>query len=582
MSTIQVAIYARVSSERQVDAKTIESQVQELRERVRRDGHLLPEEMQFIDDGYSGSILIRPALERLRDQVVAGAMDRIYVHSPDRLARRYAYQVLLVDEFQRAGVEVIFLNHELGKTPEDDLLLQVQGMVAEYERAKLLERCRRGRRHAARTGAISSLAAAPYGYRYIKKNDGGGQARYEIVMEEAQVVRQIFEWVGKDRLTIREVCQRLRDAGHVTRTGGTRWQPTTIGGILRNPAYVGEAAFGRSRVGPLRPRLRAAHGRHLVPRRGASLYQVPAAEWISVPVPAIISKDAFTAAQEQLSENRRRARLRSREVRYLLQGLIVCGQCGYAYHGTPSKGGSKKKRTYTYYKCSGSDSFRHGGERLCYNPTLRTEVADEAVWREVRRLLEEPEQVAGEYRRRLRPQSKARRDDVAGVEAQVGKLKRGVERLIDGYAEGVIEKGEFEPRVKRLRERIARLEAQAKQLADEESLQRDLRLVIGRLEEFSVKVKEGLDGADWSSRREIIRALVKRVEINPEQINIVFRVPEQSVPQSPEKRFSQDCAGLREVERGGSVGDDFRWWLRDKLQLGYAHQCSFQFSPVTV
>ena len=109
-----------------------------------------------------------------------------------------------------------------------------------------------------------------------------------------------------------------------------------------------------------------------------------------------------------------------------------------------------------------------------------------------------------------------------------------------------------------------------------------LALARAAYERDAGKVKEGLDGADWSSRREIIRALVKRVEINPEQINIVFRVPEQSVPQSPEKRFSQDCAGLREVERGGSVGDDFRWWLRDKLQLGYAHQCSFQFSPVTV
>src|SRR5262245_66309608 len=95
--------------------------------------------MQFLDEGYSGATLVRPALERLRDVSAAGSVDRLYVHSPDRLARKYAYQVLLVDEFRRAGVEVVFLNRALGQSPEDDLLLQVQGMIAEYERAKILD-----------------------------------------------------------------------------------------------------------------------------------------------------------------------------------------------------------------------------------------------------------------------------------------------------------------------------------------------------------------------------------------------------------------------------------------------------------
>src|SRR5207244_11869968 len=115
--------------------------------------YVLPEAMQCLDDGYSGTTLVRPALERLRDLVAAGAVDRLYIHSPDRLARKYAYQVLLVDEFHRAGVEVVFLNRELGRSPEDDLLLQVQGMMAEYERAKIVERHRRGKVDAARGGS---------------------------------------------------------------------------------------------------------------------------------------------------------------------------------------------------------------------------------------------------------------------------------------------------------------------------------------------------------------------------------------------------------------------------------------------
>src|SRR5262249_40656221 len=149
MDMTHAAIYARVSSEQQAEANTIASQVAALQARVAADGLPLLKEHHFLDEGYSGATLIRPALEHLRDAAALGQITRLYVHSPDRLARKYAYQVLLIDELQRAGVEVIFLNRELGRSPEDDLLLQVQGMVAEYERAKILERSRRGKRHAA-------------------------------------------------------------------------------------------------------------------------------------------------------------------------------------------------------------------------------------------------------------------------------------------------------------------------------------------------------------------------------------------------------------------------------------------------
>src|SRR5512134_4192519 len=228
MHPTQGAIYARVSSEPQAEAQTMASQGVALREHVAAEGLTVSEAMQFLDEGYSGATLVRPALERLRDVVAARAVDRLYVHSPDRLARKYAYQVLLVDEFRRAGVEVIFLNRALGQTPEDDLLLQVQGMVAEYERAKILERSRRGKRHAAQTGHVAVLSGAPYGYRYISKQEGGGQARYEIILEEARVVRQIFDWVGQERASLQEVCRRLQQAGERTRTGKTTWDRTTV------------------------------------------------------------------------------------------------------------------------------------------------------------------------------------------------------------------------------------------------------------------------------------------------------------------------------------------------------------------
>jgi site-specific DNA recombinase len=165
MHPTQGAIYARVSSEQQADAHTVASQVAALRERVAADGLTVSEAMQFLDEGSSGATLVRPALERLRDVSAAGSVDRLSVHSPDRLARKYAYQVLLVDEFRRAGVEVVFLNRTLGQSPEDALLLHVQGRIAEYARAKIIERHRRGKRHAARVGAVNVLSGAPYGDR---------------------------------------------------------------------------------------------------------------------------------------------------------------------------------------------------------------------------------------------------------------------------------------------------------------------------------------------------------------------------------------------------------------------------------
>jgi site-specific DNA recombinase len=512
-----------------------------LRERVALDGLVLPEAMQFLDEGYSGATLVRPALERLRDVIAAGAIDRLYVHSPDRLARKYAYQVLLVDECQRMGVEVVFLNRELGRSPEDDLLLQVQGMMAEYERAKIIERHRRGKLHAARAGVVNVLSGAPYGYRYVDKHTGGGQARYEIVPDEARVVRQVFAWVGHERLSIGEVCRRLTQAGEVTRTGKTVWDRSVVWGILHNPAYKGAAAFGKTQYEPLRPQLRAQRNRPLQPRRAVSVRDVPADEWLTIAVPALVEADLFAAVQAQLQENQRHARQSRRGARYLLQGLVQCQHCGYAFYGKPisRKAAKGHARSYAYYRCLGTDAYRFGGERVCTNPQVRTDLLEIAVWQEVCALLAQPERLAEEYRRRLHAPGRAKRQEQPTFDAQIGKLRQGLARLIDSYAEGLIDKQEFEPRITRLRQRLTALEEQAQQLQDEAALQTELQLIIGRLEDFAAQVHGGLAAADWTSKRELIRALVKRVEVAQDQVNVVFRVDQRPTEPDPAKKSLQ-------------------------------------------
>jgi site-specific DNA recombinase len=548
MSRRQAAIYARVSSEKQAETKTIESQVQALRERVQSDGIEIEKEMEFIDDGYSGATLIRPGLERLRDMVAAGMIDRLYVHSPDRLSRKYAWQVLLADELRQSGVEIVFLNKELGQTPEDELLLQVQGVISEYERAKIIERSRRGRRHAARKGLVSVMVNAPYGYRYVKKHEGGGEARYEVLGDQARVVQQIFEWVGIQRIGLWEVCRRLQSAGEQTRSGNKRWDRSTVWGILKNPAYKGTAAFGKTRSEAWRGRLRPAKDGPAQPKRARSRTAVDKQDWINIPVPPIIESELFDSVQEQLRENQRRAQTRRKGSGFLLQGLICCAQCGYALCGT-------RYGPNSYYRCTGTDKYRFGGDRVCDCTSVRVDQLDSAVWQEVKSVLDHPERLAEEYRRRIAaPSEKA--GQLSATKAQLNRLQQGIGRLIDSYGGGLISKEEFEPRIAGMRERIKRLEAEAVQLVDQERVQTDLRLIVGQLEEFSSRVIAGLQEASWDVRREVIRALVRRIEVAAKQVNVVFRIDPRPFDPSPERGLMHFCLGRQQSThcRGWDLG----------------------------
>ena len=533
MVECRTAFYARVSSEAQARDHTIASQVAALRERAVVDGAVMDPDHAFIDEGHSGSSLVRPALERLRDVVAAGEIDRVYLLAPDRLARRHAHQALLMEEFRRAGVEVTFLNRPIGAGPEDDLLLQIQGVIAEYERAQILERSRRGRRHAARSGSVSALAGAPYGYRYVTRDRGAGVARFEIVPEEARFVRLIFAWVGLERLSLREVCRRLQQAGCRTRSGSTRWWASTIHGMIENPAYTGTAMYGRFHAVEPKPRLRPIRNHPPHASRPTTRVPVPPAEWVAVPVPAIVDPAIAEAARAQLAENRQRKREQSRGPGWLLQGLVVCRRCGYAYYGKATPGLAERHRPspfgYGAYRCIGSDGHRFDGQAVCTNRPVRSDRLECAVWAEIEAVLNDPQRIAHEYQRRLTDLAGEPADaDTGKVERRIGAVRRGIGRLIDGYAEGVIERAEFEPRLADLRARVAQLEEHRTTLAAAAQARRDLTLVIGRLDDFSTKVRENLDLLDWAARREVIRLMVRRIEIDHGQIEIVFRIPPPS------------------------------------------------------
>jgi site-specific DNA recombinase len=421
------AIYARVSSK---PARAADDR-EPLRELAAGRGLLVGDELVFLDEGSSGATLVRPALERLRDRAAEGGFELLLCHAPDRLARRYAYQVLLLEELQRAGVEVVFAREgERSGSPEDELLRQFHGMIAEYERAQIRERTRRGKLHHARGSSQSVMSGAPYGYRYVRGSEHA-EGYWEIDAAEAEVVREVFRRYAEQGESIAQIARALSVQGIPTRTGKAVWDRSTVWEMLRNPAYRGQAAFGKTKTAdrhgaPTRT-TRARGERH--GRRPTRHDQQPE-RWTLIPVPALVTDERFQLAQERLRQNAHFAK-RNTKRPTLLQSLLVCRECGYACYRTSTR--TTNKRIY-YYRCIGSDNYRHVGGRVCHSRPIRP---DKLVWAEVRRLLEDPTLVRAELDRRLEAlrseHPTARRREA--LERDLGRADGAIGRLIEAYQE---------------------------------------------------------------------------------------------------------------------------------------------------
>jgi len=516
---IRPALYARVSSQKQADDKTIESQRHEILARIDADGLTLPDEHVFLDDGYSGAELLRPALEELRDRVAASLVDRVYIHAPDRLARKMAHQALLMEEFAKHDCQVIFLNQQgLADSPETNLLIQMQGMIAEYEREKILERTRRGRRHAASAGRVSVFGGAPYGYRYVSKAEGDGQARWEIDSVESGHVRLMFELVGRRGCTLSQVMQELAARGIRTRTGKPHWDRATIRGILINPAYYGQARYGRERLIPRKPGKRAKRGDPAVPRRAKVTAATDPSEQITIAVPAIVEEDLFLCVGEQMADNQKRQRQRQTGGQALLSGLTVCGECGSAYCSRRGRNGR-----YRYYRCIGADKYRRPGGATCTNESVKGEELERVVWSELVQLLNDPARLRAELNRRIeeRPHPGER---LRKQERSVETLRGRLDRLIDAYETGTIKRDEFESRIGSLRTRHDRESAALASLRGELNEAIDIDSAERALRQLADDVSARLATADKPLKRQLLQLLIHQIEIHREEIRIVYKV----------------------------------------------------------
>ena len=512
------ALYARVSSERQKEEQTITSQTAALQAHAHAGALTVPEGWVFEDEGYSGASLIRPALERLRDLVAQRLVDVVLCYAPDRLARRYAYQVLLIEEFARAGTAVQFLKGPKGESAEDNLLLQFQGMIAEYEKAQIAERTRRGRLHRARAGSVSVFSRAPYGYRYIARSETA-EARYEVIAEQAAVIRTIFHHYVEQMTPLSRLPSALNAHDIPTPSGGARWRASTLWTILRNPAYCGRAAYGKTRHVEQPPRWTSRNRGKLRPSR--SVVRRPASEWITIAVPPIVSSELFERAARRLEENRRFAARRAKTPA-LLQGLVSCLDCGYNRYRTSATG-----QRQSYYRCTGSDAFRHSNGRLCGSRPIRQEELETLVWQQTVQLLSDPELIRHELERRLvaRQAQHPACAEKQRLEIEQHRVDAAVERLITAYQEGWIEHDELQQRMPDLRRRQnsvrQQLHALSTQLVDHETA---LQLAE-TLTSFMARLRANADTCPMTDRQRIVRLLIKEVCVGNDTVVIRHSIP---------------------------------------------------------
>src|SRR4051812_11614839 len=426
---MKVALYARVSTERQAERGTIGSQLAVLREQVNAGGHEVAAE--YLDDGHSGARLDRPGLDALRDGAEAGLFEAVWCLSPDRLARAYAYQVLVLEELTRFGVKVHFSDapDPAADDPQAVLLTQVQGVIAEYEKAKIAERYRRGKLFRARAGEITTWKA-PYGYRRIARSAASGPAHLEIYEPEAAVVRRIFtERVGGT--TIREICRQLNTDTVPSPTGRPTWGHSTVSRLLRNEAFIGRVNYNRTET-------LAAPG----PARRTRQVARPREEWIAIDCPPIVTDQQFQAASRVAHDNSQWSPRRSEPGAFLLKGPVKCGACrvGTNCHKMRGRNGT----WHRYYYCRNHDPLRAGGEQhRCPERNIRTDALDEFVFDHVRAALTEPAVLlAGEQAVALTqptPDDELLAAELARLDRKIDNATAEQRRLIDLFQAGPID-----------------------------------------------------------------------------------------------------------------------------------------------
>jgi len=515
---MRVALYARVSTNRQVVTQSIDQQLDRLREYVGNQGWPLRDDDILRDDGHSGATLNRPGLDRLRDKVRAAEVDRVVLTAPDRLARNYVHQMVLLEELERAGCAVQFLDRPMTADPHDHLLLQIRGAVAEYERTLIAERMRRGRLAKYRAGVLLPWTRKPFGYS-VDPDRPRDPAGVRIDEAEAAIIKQIFAQYLEPGGNLNRVVRRLMAQGVHTPSGKKRWSQATVRGMLTNPTYTGQLFAGRwrrrdpkRRLSPLKP----------IGLYGGEVRRMPE-EWTFVTqIPAIITEEEFALVQAKLARNRATARRNNHVHDYLLRALVSCGLCKLT---CPAKTMNRKNSYYICQSKMGTVSSRR--DEYCPARFIPAKQLDEIVWQDVCEVIGQPELIRHALERAwcgnwLPQEMQARRENLRRGHRS---LERQKERLTEAYLKEVIPLEEYERRRRDVEQRQEALAEQAQQMERQVERTVELAGVAASIEEFMARIRQGLDKANFEQKRQLVELLIDRVVVSNEEVEIRYVVP---------------------------------------------------------
>jgi site-specific DNA recombinase len=516
----RAALYARVSTAQQENEQTIASQVEALERAAASMSLTVPPERRYLDEGFSGSRVDRPALDALRDAAADGFLDVVLVYAPDRLARNFVHQQVILEELTRRQVHVHFVERPIGERAEDHLLVQMQGVIAEYERAKILERTRRGKIHKVRLGQMLPFQYPPYGYAIVRTPE----APHGLVVldeVEAQHVRSMYRWVQEEGLTTWRVAKRLNDMGVQPRKKGL-WVQTSVYRVLTNPVYSGFAVYNQNEpCEPKRPRRPGEYRKIL----HSSTRRRPESQWIRVPVPPIIDDKTQREVRARLAANRQMAPRTTRH-EYLLRSFVICGGCGWRMSCIHTRSGDRQ-REYFYYACDHRDPIATGRTTRCTSKRVPAKELDAVVWGAIAAWIQSPQMLLQELEawRSTRAGIDLKTRERVRVENLDHKLQLQIERLVDAYQCGALTIDELKARRERLEAQRSAQQLHLQQLIAAERDAVRVDQLAEDLATFAATLRSGLDALDFAGRRRLVHLLVERVVVKGDTVSIEHAIP---------------------------------------------------------
>lgn len=498
-----IGIYARVSTEEQAKSGfSLKDQIRECQKKAGTDNY-----KQYIDQGISGEFLDRPALSQLRQDVRDGLITKVVCLDPDRLSRKLMHQLLITEEFDRKGIQLVFVNGEYARTPEGQLFYSMRGAIAEFEKAKINERMSRGRREKARQGRVLRDFQV-YGYNYDKENE-----QMVINEEEAAIVRLIFDLFTKPGKVqgMNGIALYLTKEGILTKRGKGVWHRQVVRQILMNEAYIGEFYQNRWNTEGM------LGNKHKSKEERVPMKERPREEWILIPCPSIIEQEQFEYAQKLLQDSRRRwAKTGLHE--YLLSGLLRCANCGNTMTGRRAKNWGKYVYEYTDRKNTAGTQYKGCGR------TIKAENLDNEVWEAIRSWLKHSNEVAAaaEVDKEQQEEFSFELIEIGRLKKEIEKVRIGRKRLLTLFVDGMdIKEEEIREQMRFLKEKeekaTKKLEELKARVREVKEAQFNQHLLSEAAEYYLTRQHDKLTLED---RKQLIRQLVREIIVYEDRIEI--------------------------------------------------------------